>query len=283
MTLLGSHRLQRTLEVAVGAAIREVATRVIMPAFQSGVAIDAIFKAPGEAVTVVDRQSEEFLAERLLRILPGVKVVGEEAVHQDPTLLDHLARGACWIIDPLDGTNNYIAGREPFGVLVALACDGLPVAGWILDPVSGRLCSAIAGQGARMNGSYFRVSAHAASKPRVGLTKLFHDTATRAAIMNELAHEYTIVDAPRCAADIYPRVAQGALDAAMFTRTIAWDHAAGVLFLNEAGGCAKRPDGEEYHCSRSSDGLIAARSPAQWCALARILVETEFDLQYVQG
>ena len=73
-----------------------------------------------------------------------------------------------------------------------------------------------------------------------------------------------MVDIPRCAAEQYPRLALGVNDLSVFERTLAWDHAAGVLFLNEAGGKAAREDGSPYRVDDHRRGLIAAASPALW-------------------
>jgi fructose-1,6-bisphosphatase/inositol monophosphatase family enzyme len=108
--------------------------------------IDA--KAIDDVVTVADREAELFLGEGLTKILPEAALVGEEAAHADPALLDRLGDALCWIVDPLDGTNNFAAGKPPFGVMVALAEAGETVAGWIYDPLSGRLCHAHRGEGA---------------------------------------------------------------------------------------------------------------------------------------
>jgi fructose-1,6-bisphosphatase/inositol monophosphatase family enzyme len=72
---------------------------------------------------------------------------------------------------------------------------------------------------------------------------LFADPDRRAALQEHIAPHYTLVDIPRCAAEQYPRLALGVNDVSIFERTLAWDHAAGVLFLNEAGGKAARFDG----------------------------------------
>jgi fructose-1,6-bisphosphatase/inositol monophosphatase family enzyme len=72
-----------------------------------------------------------------------------------------------------------------------------------------------------------------------------------------------VVDIPRCAAEQYPRIVLGINDVSIFERTLAWDHAAGVLFVNEAGGRAARPDGSAYRVDNHlQPGLIAAASPA---------------------
>ncbi len=110
-------------------------------------------KSPGDLVTVADQESERALTHGLTALLPGSTVVGEEAVAADPRILDRLGDGgAVWIVDPVDGTNNFAAGKTPFAVMVALVRDGEPVAGWILDVVGDRLTVAEAGSGAYLDG-----------------------------------------------------------------------------------------------------------------------------------
>jgi len=88
----------------------------------------------------------------------------------------------------------------------------------------------------------------------------------------KVAPHYTLVDIPRCAAEQYPRIVSGVNDVSIFERTLAWDHAAGVLFVNEAGGRAARPDGSPYRVDRHlQPGLIAAASPALFEAMAERL------------
>ena len=74
---------------------------------------------------------------RACALLPGSAVVGEEAVAADPAMLDRLRDGgAVWLVDPVDGTANFAAGRGPFAVMVALLRERRTAAGWILDPRS---------------------------------------------------------------------------------------------------------------------------------------------------
>ncbi|MES2301750.1 MAG: inositol monophosphatase family protein [Pseudomonadota bacterium] len=262
------------LDIAVAHAMRDAAHRAIMPRFTAGQPIAADFKSAGEAVTAADRESEAILAEWLAPLIPGAGIVGEEAAHHDPGLLSALAQGTCWIIDPLDGTGNFAKGLEPFGMLVALADGGVPVAGWLLDPLSGRFCSAQAGKGAMVDGARFTVPADANERLIVAVTRLFADQARRAALLESLGRTCDVVDSPRCAADQYPRVATGEHDATLFTRTIAWDHAAGVVFLNEAGGRARRQDGSGYRCDDADAGLIIASSAARWDYVADALEQS---------
>ena len=98
------------------------------------------------------------------------------------------------------------------------------------------------------------------------------DPARREAVKQHIAPHYTLVDIPRCAAEQYPRLVLGQNDVSIFERTLPWDHAAGVLFLNEAGGKAARPDGAPYRVDEHAlPGMIGAATPGLWDELAERL------------
>ncbi|MBF9149996.1 inositol monophosphatase family protein [Novosphingobium jiangmenense] len=252
--------------------MRETAEQTLLKHYQRLGAQEVSNKAADDVVTIADTESEIMLAEELAKILPEAAIVGEEAAHADPAIFERLSDKLCWIIDPLDGTNNYAAGKPPFGILLALAQGGETVAGWIYDPLSGRLCTAHRGQGAWVNGE--RVSSGGSGKtpPIAAISLVFADKAKRAALLEHIAPHYTLVDIPRCAAEQYPRIGLGRNDVSLFERTLAWDHAAGVLFLNEAGGKAARPDGSAYRVDRHLEpGLIGAATPRLFDEMAERL------------
>ncbi|MDQ4419652.1 inositol monophosphatase [Sphingobium sp. DEHP117] len=259
------------LNNAVSALMQSVAQEVILPRYQNLAAHEVIEKAKNDLVTIADRESEARLSEGLARLLPEALIVGEEACAADPALLDGLASELCWIIDPIDGTGNFAAGRAPFGVIIALAERGVPVAGWIYDPLEQRMCHAARGQGATINGQRIAARESGAELPLAGISTLFLNPQERADIEARLEGQLDIVSIPRCAAEQYPRIVLGQNDLALFKRTLAWDHAAGVLFLNEAGGMACRFDGAPYLASSDATGMLAAASPAMWDKAAGIL------------
>ena len=138
----------------------------------------------------------------------------------------------CWIIDPLDGTNNFAAGKPPFGILIALSQGGETIGGWIYDVLTGRFCHARTGEGAYVDGERITARTTGEAPPVAAVSVLFADAARRDALLTHIAPHYRMVDIPRCAAEQYPRLALGVNDLSVFERTLAWDHAAGVLFLN---------------------------------------------------
>jgi fructose-1,6-bisphosphatase/inositol monophosphatase family enzyme len=262
----------RHLDADMGALLARVAQTAILPRYQHLTAGDVTAKAVDDMVTVADTDAEKLLSEALARLLPEAAIVGEEAAHADPAVLDRLGDGLCWIIDPIDGTNNFAAGHPPFGILIALAEHGETVAGWIYDVLTGRLCTAHRGLGAFVNGNRVHALGSGQTPPIAAISLVFMDPARRAAIKERVAPHYTVVDIPRCAAEQYPRIVLGTNDVSIFERTLAWDHAAGVLFVNEAGGRAARPDGSAYRVDRHLErGLIAAASPALFEEMAQRL------------
>jgi len=252
--------------------IRDVAGRIVMPRFRQLDAAHIEEKAPDELVTIADRESEEALSEALLRILPGSRVVGEEAVSADPGLIENIDKGVVWIVDPIDGTANFAAGETPFGIMVALAADGVTEAAWLYDPVQDRMCSAGRDQGAFINGARVHARTSGEAIPVAGLSTRYLPPELREDIERRAQGRMRCVGIPRCAAEQYPRVMLGTNDLALFWRTHVWDHAPGALIVQEAGGRVARFDGTPYAIGQTGKGLLAAASPALWDEAARILL-----------
>lgn len=258
------------LDSHVRAAMTDAAQRAVLPRFRALAAAQITSKAADDVVTVADHDSEDILCEALARLLPEATLVGEEAAHAEPAILDRLSDRLCWVIDPLDGTNNFAAGHAPFGIIVALAQAGETIAGWLLDPLTGRMCHARAGKGAWIGDERVRSQPSGEDPPVAAISLIFLEESQREAVKRDIAPHYRLVDIPRCAAEQYPRLVLGRNDVSVFQRTLPWDHAAGILFLNEAGGKAARPDGSPYRLAdHARPGLLGAATPELWEHLAR--------------
>ncbi|MGN6483586.1 MAG: inositol monophosphatase family protein, partial [Thermomicrobiales bacterium] len=134
-------------------ALAAIADEVILPRYQALHDGDVEEKSPGELVTVADREAEIRIAAVLRGLRPDATVIGEEAVAADPSLLDALKTdGACWLIDPVDGTQNFVDGKREFAVMVALVEAGETVASWVWCPLDRVAYVAVRGGGAYRNG-----------------------------------------------------------------------------------------------------------------------------------
>lgn len=259
----------------VGDLLREVAAEAILPRFRALAQGEVTEKAPGEVVTVADREAERLLTHGLARLLPGAPVVGEEAVAERPGLLEHLSEAPCsWLVDPLDGTANFVAGDERFAVMATLLEHGAPVAAWILAPRTGRLAVASRGAGAWLDGERLGPPAEAPEPEALRGAALlrFLPPGLAAGMAERSTALGEVLPGLRCAGLEYPAVAAGEQDFALFWRTLPWDHAPGALLVKEAGGRVARFDGAPYRLGDGRKGLLVARSPHVWEAVARILL-----------
>src|SRR6266487_1379517 len=110
-------------------------------------------KGPGNFVTAADRRAEEILRTELAKARPGYGFLGEEGGRTEGTDKTH-----CWIVDPLDGTTNFLHGIPQFAISIALARDGTIVAGLVYNPATDELYTAERGKGAFMNDRRLRVA-----------------------------------------------------------------------------------------------------------------------------
>jgi fructose-1,6-bisphosphatase/inositol monophosphatase family enzyme len=258
---------------SVAELLREAAARAIIPRFAALRAEDVRLKAPNEPVSVADRDAEALIGQGLRELLPSSLVIGEEACASDPSLLPKLAQGTVWLVDPVDGTGNFIAGRPPFAVMVALLQDGETVASWILDPLTDRIAVAERGGGSWIDGRRVGPPGDAAQPNDLcGIVSDAFIPVDKAPLIARLRQAVgKVVPTVRCAGYEYPQVALGERDFALYWRTLAWDHAPGVLFLTEAGGCVLHLDGLPYRPTAPRPGLLLARTPAIAAGLLEVV------------
>jgi fructose-1,6-bisphosphatase/inositol monophosphatase family enzyme len=237
--------LPSTLFDSVGAVLREVAATAVMPRFAALAPGDSEIKAPGEIVTIADREAETLISAALGNLLPDARVIGEEACAARPALLGGLDQGTAWIVDPIDGTANYAAGRAPFAMMVALLRQGETVGAWILDPLGGSLATAELGGGAWIDGTRLDVDGPAPALDRLSgiVSGAFCPDEHSAAAVRIGAAVASVHPTARCAGHEYTLVARGERHFALYWLTLVWDHAPGALLLSEAGGAATFLDG----------------------------------------
>ncbi|MFG2818363.1 inositol monophosphatase family protein [Kitasatospora sp. NPDC048365] len=261
----------------VAEILAEASAEAVEPRFRALAAGEVMEKAPGEVVTVADREAEQIISRRLRELLP-VPVVGEEAVSADPELARSLhTEPAVWLVDPVDGTSNFVAGRPDFAVMAALVRAGQTVASWIWQPVTGTAYSAELGAGAWRDGHRLTCPPPAAEpeKWRGVLKTRFLDPATHHRLRAN-ARAFGHLDPGRSSAGIeYPLITAGEQDFILYWRTLPWDHAPGSLLVSEAGGRSARLDGLPYRpeAPGCQEGLLVAADPEQWERIHRILLD----------
>ncbi|WP_428561575.1 MAG: inositol monophosphatase family protein [Solidesulfovibrio sp. DCME] len=197
-------------------------------------------KAPGDIATDIDRRAEEAIRRRIRRAYPGHAFLGEETG----------ASGTApfrWIVDPLDGTVNYVRGFPYYAVSVALEHEGRPLLGLVADPARAECFAAIAGGGAFCNGRPLAVAGRTRLDEAVVGTVVppprFPGLDDYLARFCAVARQAAGVRRAGAAALDLAAVAAGRLDAFFVVSLARWDVAAGTLLVTEAGGAVADIDG----------------------------------------
>ena len=250
--------------VKVSNIVAAVAADVILPRFRCLDSSEIHEKNPGDLVTVADREAEQRLIELLPPLLAGSLVMGEECVAADPELLDCLAgEQPVWVIDPIDGTGNFVRGSQNFAVIVALVVRQETVQGWIYDPLKQQMTHAVKGGGVWRDGARRTLNPRPVAGMAGSVARRDHACLARHGLtvrqLGSAAHEYLAL-------------LDGGLDFSCYRRLHPWDHAAGTLMITEAGGKAATFDGAPYRpLPQPGNSLLMAPDAVSWDDLREIL------------
>lgn len=221
------------------AELLELATRTAAAA--SEILIDGLTRARTtvdtkttgtDMVTEMDRASERLIVDAILGARPGDGILGEEGTdHQGSS-------GVRWIVDPIDGTTNYLYGHPGFAVSIAVEIDGDICVGVVHDPLHHEVFSAVRGRGATRNGAAIHASTETRLAQCLVATGFSYEPERRrrqATVLTELLPQVRDIRRMGAASVDLCSVACGRVDAYYERGLQPWDHAAGALIAREAG------------------------------------------------
>lgn len=196
-----------------------------------------------DADTAVEAQVRRTLAARR----PGDAVLGEEEglVGDGPRQ---------WVVDPVDGTKNFVHGSPDHAVMVSEVRDGVTERGWIWQPEHRTAWVAERGAGVRRNGE--PVHRDPAGDQPQGATSIWSRRGRNPEGLPPLRGSWVC-----CGVD-YPKLLEGEADYVLYGHTNPWDHLPGALMVSEAGGAVAHRDGTPYTARTTSPGLVVAADPA---------------------
>lgn len=247
--------------------MKHAAEQEICPRFRALSAEDIHEKAPGDVVTVADRESERVIAEVLAKEYPDALIVGEEATSSDPSILDRLHTVEhAWTIDPIDGTKNFVSGDNNYAVMVAEIRGDETVRAWIWEPENNVAHVAEKGAGTYRNEE--RVS-RSVPDPQTLSSTLRGGISSRYIMpWGDIGLPAPSVSSGSAGVD-YGLILNDTFDWVAFKSDWPWDHVPGALLVSEAGGFAGRPDGSVYDPRVRRPWIITGASEAAFDFLAQ--------------
>ncbi len=221
--------------------------------------------SPTDLVSQIDERVERLIVERLRAARPGDALLAEEGSLMDGT------SGVRWVVDPLDGTTNYVYDYPSFAASIGVEVDGEPALGVVLDSASGRLFSAVAGFGAGCDGRRIRAREPQDLARALVATGFSYDAEQRrrqgAVVAALLARVRDIRRAGAAAVDLC-HVAAGRVDAYWELDLSPWDYTAGMVIAREAGATVElRP------AAHGRGPAVVAAHPALMPAFLELLTE----------
>jgi len=260
----GTHPAPTALELcdlASDVAVR--AGKLVMEGLHRGNLAVQTKTSSTDMVSEVDRAAEELIVNHLRSARPHDAIVGEEGAN------DHGTSGVRWVVDPIDGTTNFLYGLHGFSVSIAAELDGTTVAGVVHIPMHHETFTAALGHGARCNGDI--ITANATDDPSLALvaTGFSYEPGRRrrqAAVLTSVLPAVRDLRRLGAASVDLCAVACGRVDGYYERGLQPWDYAAGALVATEAGAMVGDLDG-----GPPSPGFTLAANPLLWPKLAQIL------------
>ena len=253
------------LNVMIAAARK--AARALKRDFGELEKLQVSLKGPANFVSAADKRAEETIYAELSKARPGYCFLGEEAGRREGADKSHT-----WIVDPLDGTTNFLHGIPHFAISIGLERDGTAIAGVIHNPATDDMFIAERGKGAFLNEQRIRVAARTRLAEAVitcGLPHLGHgDLALGAKETGAMQEKVAGLRRFGAAALDLAWVAAGRFDAYWERDIKPWDMAAGIVLVREAGGYVTDCDGGEDMYAK---GHIAAGNDAMHKAVLQVL------------
>ncbi|KMK65700.1 inositol monophosphatase [Puniceibacterium sp. IMCC21224] len=252
--------------------VRRAAKAEILPRFRALAAHEIDQKTgPQDLVTEADRAAEAMIARGLLGLFPNALIVGEEDVSKNPDIVDKIAGAEmAFTIDPVDGTWNYANGLTTFGVILSMTRYGTPVFGLLYDPVMDDSIIADDTGPAQMlrprrAAQTLSVSKGGPIEQLTGYVGLYNLPQDQRAAMAATFPRFDRATSLRCACHEFRMLAQGNVDFVFCAGLTPWDHAAGVLIAQRAGGHVAQLDGSDYRADAPREGyILAASDTATW-------------------
>jgi myo-inositol-1(or 4)-monophosphatase len=259
MTQLDAHGASDgLLDLARDIAVR--AAEFALDARRAGVSVAATKSTPTDVVTAADRDTEALIRSFILDARPDDGIVGEEDAEHIGT------SGIDWVVDPIDGTVNFLYGIPAWAVSIAVVegagggdVGGTTLAGVVINPVTGELFEASAGGGARLAGRELAVNTDvplASALIGTGFSYAAERRHEQAAVLLELITKVRDIRRIGSAALDLCALAAGRLDGYYERGLNAWDHSAGALVAREAGARIGGP-----HGGRENRELLVAAAP----------------------
>jgi len=238
-----------------------ISKKLILPKYQNLKDEDIKYKNGSDLVTSVDIAAENELKKNLLKILPSSNFIGEEEYSVNKNILKSYQENSyCWTVDPIDGTKNFINGKDKFAIMIALSYKNKILESWIYKPLIEELSYSKVGEGAFINNRKIFVSKSKNIKNSIGSISYKYWDDEMINKIKKIKENFKKIDSYGSIGLEYVDIGRGIRDFTILSKLSPWDHIPGVLFVRESGGKDCHFDNSQYKFFDNCKNLIVSNS-----------------------
>ena len=245
----------------------ETSEKIVLPKYKSLKNTEIKTKSNlNDFVTIADEKAEQYLSFKLKKILNNSFVIGEESVYKDESILNKLNDNMpIWIIDPIDGTSNFVSGDDKFYIIIALVINNVTIMGWIHNPINSTTVWSSRGEGTWLNNNRLIIT-NSDKNLSNNKAAIYHKG------LIDSKNKFNYIKYNGSAAHEYISLVKNDIQISCFSRLLPWDHAAGILIHQEAGGYSALLDNSIYQPNcKKKDGILSAPNIEIWRSVRSLM------------
>tara|TARA_B100001057_G_scaffold301843_1_gene302045 strand:+ start:2232 stop:3032 length:801 start_codon:yes stop_codon:yes gene_type:complete len=234
---------------------------IILPKYKNLQDDDIKYKNGKDLVTSADEAAEKGLKKNLLKLIPNANFVGEEEYALNQSILNSYNEdNYCWTVDPIDGTTNFVRGKDRFAIMIALTHRDKILYSWIYKPLTEEMCFAVKNEGSFINDKKIKTKGVSKLKDAIGSISTKYWEGDYLNRLINLKNYFAKVNSYGCIGFEYIDIALGKRNFAILSKLSPWDHIPGILFLRESGGSDMDFNQKKYDFSSINKNLVVGNS-----------------------
>jgi len=238
-----------------------ISNEKLLPNFKNLKSDQIKYKNNKDIVTSLDIEIENSLKEILPKLIKNSNFIGEEIYTYKPQILNYYNQAQyCWTVDPIDGTLNFVRGKENFAIMIALTYGSKIIQSWIYKPITQEFMYSIYNKGTYLDNKRIKINKSSSIANSIGSISTKYWNKNIEDKIKLLKNCFKSINSYGSIGCEYFDIALGKRDFTLLSKLSPWDHLPGVLVVREAGGHDSHFDNKPYTFNRKYENLIVSNS-----------------------
>ena len=246
----------------IRSVLYEISKKIVLPNFKKLNSNQIKYKNNKDIVTSVDMEVENYLKKILCHLIKDSYFIGEETYSKHPEILNYYSKEQyCWTVDPIDGTLNFVKGKEEFAIMIALTFSSKILQSWIYKPITDQFMFSMIHQGTFLDKKKIIIrNKNKSISSSIGSISSKYWDSNFDIIIKKLKDNFQKINSYGSIGCEYFDIALGIRDFVILSKLSPWDHLPGILIIRESGGKDNHFNKQPYKFNQKSKNLIVSNS-----------------------